>query len=73
MLSVNPNELLSQLNNNNFTPMRSVGTNKVLIDFGRSIGTYYQNGTSIGQTNFGMVHMGNHGVVHIVPANPRQF
>lgn len=67
-LSVHPDELLKQLNQGNFTPLRAVGANKVTVDFGRVIGNHVN-----GPTQYGTIHMNSAGQIHVVPANPVQY
>ena len=67
-LSVNPQNLLNQLNTGNYNPVRVVGGNKWVVDFGQVIGNH-----AAGPTQYGMVHMNSAGQIHIVPANPVQY
>ncbi|MGD8781981.1 MAG: polymorphic toxin type 50 domain-containing protein [Ignavibacteria bacterium] len=71
VLEVNPNELLTGFSKGQFNTLR-VLNNKVVVDFGKTIGKFYQNGVLVGPTRYGIIHYGVGGA-HIVPANPIQY
>ena len=70
-LDANPQSLLDGVNEGKYKILRS-NQNNVIVDFGKNIGTFFQNGNEIGPTRFGTVHYGKNGA-HIVPANPIQY
>lgn len=71
ILNTNPQKLLDGVNKGQFKILR-VHQNKVIVDFGKTIGNYYYNNVFIGPTRYGTIHYGSSGA-HIVPANPIQF
>ncbi|MDT3738235.1 MAG: hypothetical protein RO257_01900 [Candidatus Kapabacteria bacterium] len=52
--------------------IRLYSPNKSIIDFGKTVGTYFENGVEIGPSGFGVVVSGKNGV-HIYPNNPIQY
>lgn len=73
ILTANPNDLVNQLNQGNFTLLRAVGGNKFIVDFGRDIGFHFQNGVASGASRYGVVILNSSGQIHVYPANPFQF
>ncbi len=71
ILSSKPQTLLDGFHAGKFKTLRTFD-NKVIVDFGSDIGTFYKGGNAIGPTRFGTIHYGKSGA-HIVPANPVQF
>lgn len=76
VLTADPNDLLSGLQNGDFAILRQPKPGQVVVDFGQPIGDFWSiktgQPTYIGQTNYGSVMYGKNGV-HIVPANPTQW
>lgn len=68
ILTADPTELLDGVHSGKYPVVRMAG-DKPIVDFGKPIGTYGDNGP---QTQFGTIHSGKNGV-HIVPANPTQY
>jgi hypothetical protein len=71
-LTVNAQDLLDGLHMGDYSILRQTRPNSVVVDFGKPIGEFWQNGTAVGQTQYGTVHFGTKGT-HIVPANPIQW
>lgn len=72
ILNIDAQTLLDGLNSGKYNVIRTYSPNKSLVDFGRNIGTYFENGVEIGPSRFGVVVSGKNGV-HIYPANPIQY
>ncbi|RJF90284.1 polymorphic toxin type 50 domain-containing protein [Sphingomonas cavernae] len=68
ILTADPTDLLNGVHSGKYPIVRMAG-DKPIVDFGKPIGTYGENGP---QTQFGTIHSGKNGV-HIVPANPTQY
>ena len=72
VLTSDPAELLNGLHDGAFTILRQPKSGQAVVDFGKPIGEYWNQGTRVGETQFGSLLYGKKGV-HIVPANPRQW
>ncbi|WP_036307979.1 hemagglutinin repeat-containing protein [Methylophilus sp. 5] len=70
-LIANPNELLAGIHSGAYTIVRQNRPGTVLIDFGKTIGNFSDNGVLVGPSQYGWVSYGKNGV-HIYPANPVQ-
>jgi hypothetical protein len=55
-----------------FVILRQPKPGQVIVDFGKPIGEYWNNGTKVGETQFGAVSFGKNGA-HIIPVSPRQW
>lgn len=71
ILTADAQKLLDGITAGKYSILRK-NQNNIIVDFGENIGMFFQKGTAIGETRFGVVHYGSSGV-HIVPANPTQY
>lgn len=70
ILTANPNKLLKEAVGKG----KSYGNNKIVVDYGRKIGKFYDIRTGkYYDTTRATIHYDNKGNAHIVPARPRGF
>lgn len=74
-LTENAQELLDGLHNDQYPIIRNIprgNSTTYIVDFGRPIGSFMDNGSLVGATQYGQIVQSKHGV-HIIPANPTQY
>jgi hypothetical protein len=71
ILEADAHSLMNGLKSGQYKVLRTY-PNRIVVDFGKEIGTFYNNGKAIGKTQYGIVHYGQ-ADTHIVPANPVQY